>query len=191
MEATSTLPLRRQWWVVLTGVVVGLVSGGALIALSPTTYSSSASILVEPVPMPGQPGQLAPINLGTEAELARSSRAAQTAAEALGRSPDHLADAVSVDVVANTSVLLLHFEASTPEGAQAGAQAFAQAYLTNRADVATSSLSQQLTALTKRIDESTAQLAALDARIAKPSETSPEWDTLRANRATLTGQITR
>lgn len=185
-----TNPLRRQWWVVLVGVLVGLAGGGALIALGPTSYSSSASILVEPVPSTGQPGELAPINLDTEAELARSSLTARTAAASLGQGPDVLADAVTVDVVPNSSVLVLHFDADTPAAARAGAQTFAEAYLANRAQLASKSLTDQSAALTKKLTELTTQLASLDARIADLSDDSPQLETLRASRATLTGQIT-
>jgi Mrp family chromosome partitioning ATPase/uncharacterized protein involved in exopolysaccharide biosynthesis len=195
MKATDALPLRPQWWVLLFGVLVGLAGGGALIALGPVAYSSSVSILVEPVPATGQPGLLAPINLDTEAVLARSSSTARTAATALGTSPDLVVDAITVDVVANSSVLVLHFEAGTPAAAQAGARAVAEAYLASRAEVTIKSLTDHLATLTKKLHESATQLATLDARIAGLTDTggidaAGQLDTLRATRATLTEQIT-
>jgi uncharacterized protein involved in exopolysaccharide biosynthesis len=84
--------------------------------------------------------------------------------------PRDLAANVTVAVPPNTSVLNISYSASTPEDAQRRAQAFARAYLDNRAAVATAKLKTQSAALQaqiaaarKSLQEVTAKKAALPA----------------------------
>jgi len=185
--------VRPYWWLGLAGVAVGLIGGGVAVAVSPVAYSSSAAVLVTPVPTLSLAGQLVAgeINLETEAEVARSSHTAVEAATSLPGepAPEDVVRAVTVDTLANTSVLVMQFEAATPGAARAGAQAIAQAYLANRTALATRTVSEQTTAITAKLKETTAALTTMDARIADLPDGSPQLATLRANRQTLTQQI--
>jgi Mrp family chromosome partitioning ATPase len=167
-----------------------------MLVAQPARFSASAAVLVAPVPSAADddPNGIttAPVNLGTEAQLVRSTDTARRAAALLGTTmaPAQLVEAVAVDPVADTSVLELRFVAPTADQAQAGARAFAQAYLAARADTADTALAQEKTALTTSLAAAQAQLADLDARIAQLPPDSPQQSTLRSARSTLTDQIT-
>lgn len=127
----------RRWFLILLGVVIGLAVGVGVLAVSPKIYESTTSVLVQPT---GDDTNVtngrtaATINLDTEAQIVTSTDVAARSVKLMQSSlgPRDLAKKVSVQVPANTSVLKITFAASSPTGAQKGAEAFAQAYLDNR-----------------------------------------------------------
>ncbi len=189
--------LRRRWWVLALGAVVGLLLAVEVLVLSTKTYTSTAGVLVSPTGVDsasvagGRTG--GEINLDTEAQLLKSVDVA-TRAKALLKVPDEprdLAANVAVAVPPNTSVLNISYNAPTPEDAQRSAQAFAQAYLDNRAAVATAklktdqaALQAQIAAATKRLQEVTGQKAALP-------QTSPDWAEADAQEKIQVARITQ
>ena len=89
------------------------------------------------------------INLDTEAQLVRLRRGRGSAAALLRAAdrPDELARDVSVEVPANTTVLVITYERGRPaRRAQAGSHAFAEAYLRNREETAQADLDAQIAA---------------------------------------------
>jgi len=185
MDATRATALtratRRHWWVVCAGVLACIAGGAIALALTAPVYSSSTSVLVQPIG--GDE-----VNLETEAQLVRSTATAEAAAALLGGS--FRPGPPKVDVLANTSVLIIRYEGATAADAQSGARAFAEAYLATRAAGAKSAIMDQIAALTKKINESTVEVAATNARIAELPPTSPELANLRSTLTTLTAQIT-
>ena len=163
---------RRHWWVVLAAVGVGLGSGALVTHAVPKVYESSASVLVQPVSEDnnasgGRTKGL--INLDTEAQLVVSGAIAAKAAVLL-RSPvppTELARDASVEVPANTTVLVIHFEAATPQGAQAGSHAFAEAYLRNREETARALLDQKIKTLNVKVKQLTTSLTGINNRLVK------------------------
>src|SRR5688572_11587706 len=107
---------RRHWWVALVATGAGLAAGAALTETLPEVYESSTSVLVSAVDQDtnAQGGRTkGSVNLDTEAQLVRSGAVA-TKAVALLRSPlspVDLAKDVSVEVPANTTVLMITFKA--------------------------------------------------------------------------------
>jgi Mrp family chromosome partitioning ATPase len=190
--------VRRHWWLTLAVTLAGLAIALGLLLIQPTRFSSGSAILVLPVPadLTAGPGTLAAgggftaVNLATEAQLVRSTETARRAAALLGggSAPAELVDAVTVDPVANTSVLEVHFEADTPARAQAGGRAIARAYLTARADAANATLAEDKAIVRASLAESSSQLADLDSRIAHTPPGSPQLPTLRSARATVADQ---
>lgn len=144
--------VRRQWPLLVLGMVIGLIAGLALLGLAPKSYSSTTSLLVQPT---GDDTNVAngrtnaAINLDTEAQIVTSTVVAARSAELLNSSllPRELAKHVAVQVPANTSVLKITYADETPRAAQAGSEAFAQAYLDNRKGVAESKLKSSVNAL--------------------------------------------
>ncbi len=193
---------RRHWWLPLITAVAGLGVGAGLLLTQPIHYSASTSVLVQPVPAAptstssatdaNTGASLAPVNLGTEAQLVRSTETARRAAALLQTAtpPADLVDSVTVDPIADTSVLIVHFEADSPASAQAGAKAFATAYLGTRADAASAALADRKGVLASSLADANSQLTALDATIGRLPLTSAQLPTLRSNRTTLAGQIT-
>lgn len=169
--------VRRRWWAVLLGLLVGLSGAYAYSSTRTTEYSSTASVQVLTIEGT-DPGAVAngrtsgALNLDTEAQLVKSSLV-QTRARDLLRTtvtPEELGKSVRVTVPANTSVLDIRFTTDNPEGAAQGAHAFAEAYLAARADTAKAdidaqikSIQAQVTGLNGQVRQLTGQIAALPA----------------------------
>jgi Mrp family chromosome partitioning ATPase len=178
MDAT-----RRHWWLVVVGMLAGVAGAGAVWATATRHYESSTSVLVTSVGVP--------IDLGTEAQLARSTGNATGVATRLrsARPPEQLAASLRVDVLANTSVLVFRYQDRTPAAAQSGSQAFAETYLANRVAAARRDLGAQLAVIEARMTEHNGQLAATNDQIARLPDASPQLASLNGVRATLTRQI--
>jgi Mrp family chromosome partitioning ATPase/uncharacterized protein involved in exopolysaccharide biosynthesis len=189
--------VRRRWWVLALGAVVGLLLAVELLVLSTKTYISTAGVLVLPTGVDsssvsgGRTG--GEINLDTEAQLLMSIDVASRARTLL-KVPDEprdLAANVAVAVPPNTSVLNVSYSAPTPEDAQRSAQAFAQAYLDNRAAVATQKLKTQVAALQEQITAARKNLQEVTAKKAALPETSPDRADADAQENILINQITQ
>lgn len=167
--------LRRRWWAVVGGMVLGLLAGWGFMAIQTPQYVSTTSVLVLPTPdgaaitVAGRTNR--EINLDTEAQLVQSAQVATTVQDLLGSQPTPavLRSNVAVTVPPNSQVLTIEFTATTPEGAQAGAAAYAQAYLDQRRDVAEADiagsvevLTAQLAALREQLNEASVSAAGLD-----------------------------
>jgi Mrp family chromosome partitioning ATPase/ElaB/YqjD/DUF883 family membrane-anchored ribosome-binding protein len=185
---------RRHWWVVLAVTGVGLAAGAAVTSAMPKVYESSTSVLVQPV---GQDANAAggrtkgSINLDTEAQLVGSGAVAAKAATLLRTSvsPIELAKDVSVEVPANTTVLVIRFEADTPQGAQAGSHAFAEAYLRNREETARSGLDEQINSLTLKVKQLTTNLTSINSRLAGSRPGSSDRSNLESLRSNSQNQL--
>ncbi len=176
--------MRSKFWLhVGIGAVLGAGVGFAMLAATRPVYSAAASVLVESVG--------SDVNMQTEAQLVRST---QTAADANARlsggpgDPDVVRGLVGVEALPGTSVLVIRFEASTAAAAQAGAMAFADAYLAARAGAARTALNEQIASLRSRLDDVDNELGEINALITRTPTNSPEMATLRAGQTTLTAQ---
>ncbi|GHE41032.1 hypothetical protein GCM10017673_49170 [Streptosporangium violaceochromogenes] len=155
-------PLRRRWPAVLLLLATGTAGGGALLWAVPPSYTASAQVLVTPTGLQEQTNQVTnrqrePLNLDTEAQIARSALVSGKAAQALKTPPGP----VEVSVPPNTSVLELSYTAPDPATAAAGANAYAQAYLTTRGEAATRALNVQLKALLSKLRQVNASLSTV------------------------------
>ena len=185
---------RRHWWVVLAATGVGLGLGVAVTGAMPKVYESSTSVLVQAVEQDTnqQGGRTkGAINLDTEAQLVGSGAVAAKAAALLRSpiSPVELARDVSVEVPANTTVLVIRFEANSPLAAQAGSHAFAEAYLRNREETARSGLDQQIRSLTLKVRQLTAVLSGINVRLARSRAGSSERSNLESMRSNSQNQL--
>jgi capsular polysaccharide biosynthesis protein len=160
----GSMLLRRR--VALAGfLLAGLCLGGVVLAMTPPSYTASAEVLVAPTGAQEQTNptttrQREPLNLDTEAQIARSAVVAARAARTLKvKDPDTLKDQVSVTVPPNSAVLAVSYTARDPVTAAAGAQAFAKAYLANRQAAAKQVLDAQLKVLAGKLREVDSALA--------------------------------
>jgi Mrp family chromosome partitioning ATPase/capsular polysaccharide biosynthesis protein len=176
---------RRQWWIVILALLAGLTMGAEYHRTLAREYVSQASVLVGPA---GQ--SLDEISIDTEAQLVRSTAVADRAATTLGLpNGDGLADAVAVEVPPKTNVLTIKFRASSAVKAQAGAQAFAQAYIADREENAKAALGAQSGSLRTRIDELNTELAAINGQLVKARQGSSAYATLDSRRVITVSQI--
>ncbi|MCW6005512.1 lipopolysaccharide biosynthesis protein [Micromonospora sp. CPCC 205371] len=186
--------LRRHWWVVL--LLVGIGIGGALLytTAQPKLYESSTSVLVQPA---GQDTNVVggrtkgDINLDTEAQLVRSTAVAAGAAELMRATtvPDELARNVTVEVPANTAVLVITYGAGDPAAARAGSHAFAEAYLRNREESAKADIDAQITALNAKVKQLSSSLTQINSRLARLPDSSPQRPNLESQRSTTQNQL--
>jgi capsular polysaccharide biosynthesis protein/MinD-like ATPase involved in chromosome partitioning or flagellar assembly len=173
--------VRRRWWVILLGLLVGLSGAYAYQQTQTPEYTSTASVQVLDIDSLSSGAvsggrTTGTLNLDTEAQLVRSSLV-QTAAQKLLRTtlpPEELGKSVTVTVPANTSVLDIHFTTSNPQAAAQGAHAFAEAYLSNRGDTAKASIAAQGKALTAQVASLTVQQRQVTGQIAQLPPDSAE-----------------
>lgn len=163
---------RHSPLVLLCGAALAIA--GLLLGLSsPPTYTSVATVLVNPVqgaPF-GPDSRNNQINLQTEAALVRTQAVAEIAASIMGeQAPDaDLRTRVRATVPSSTQVLEIAYTGDSAQEAQQGAQAFADAFLVYRsqraqesADRRTSALGDQRESLEGNLREATAQLSAAE-----------------------------
>ncbi|MCA2215683.1 lipopolysaccharide biosynthesis protein [Wangella sp. NEAU-J3] len=186
--------LRRHWWVVLAATGLGLGLGAVVTSAVPKVYESSASVLVQAVDQDNnQSGgrTKGAINLDTEAQLVGSGAVAAKAAALLRSTepPTELARNVSVEVPANTTVLMITYQADTPDGAQRGSHAFAEAYLRNREETARSGLDAQIKSLSLKVRQLTTNLTGINARLARTQPGSSERSNLESLRSNSQNQL--
>jgi len=149
--------VRLRKWTIL--VILALTIGLALIFsfLQTPIYESTARILVKPNNQSVQ--QSTPIedlvDMDTEKELVQTTAVARLAAEQIGdeTSLKDLLEHLRVEVPTDTQLLDIAFVAQDPRRAQAGAQAFAQAYITFKTRQALVDIENARAAIQERIDE--------------------------------------
>jgi Mrp family chromosome partitioning ATPase/ElaB/YqjD/DUF883 family membrane-anchored ribosome-binding protein len=185
---------RRHWWVVLAAAAAGLGLGAVVTQVMPKAYESSTSVLVQAVTGDNNASggrTKGTINLDTEAQLVVSGAIAVKAAALLRSpvSPIELAHDVSVEVPANTTVLVIRFVADTPQGAQAGSHAFAEAYLRNREETARALLDQQIKTLNVKVKQLTTNLTGINNRLARAPDGSFERSNLESLRNNSQNQL--
>jgi succinoglycan biosynthesis transport protein ExoP len=121
------LLVRRQAWVVVAGVLVALLAAAGYLALTPKTYTSTASVLINPITVDPNATAKALPNVDTEAQLVKSAPVAAAAEQRLhtGLTLADLLQQVSISAPTNTAILDISFAAATPTAAEQGAQVFA------------------------------------------------------------------
>lgn len=176
--------MRAMFWLrVGVGAAAGLGVGAGLLAWTPPVYEASTSVLVESMGLD--------ISMPTEAELVRAT---QTANDAFARLTGHPAQPppvgwlARVEPVPGTSVLVITFAAGLPEVAQAGATAFAEAYLAARDEAARRSLDDQIAAAEARLEDVRTQLGGVTMLIAQLPPDAAELESLRAGQGMLTAE---
>lgn len=179
--------LGRRRLIVVACVLAGVGGGAAALAATPARYTAEAQVQVLPtgvqeqlnIPTARQREQL---NLDTESQIARSTVVSSLAA-AITKYPDpeELRERVTVDVPPNSAILSISFTALDPRAAAAGAQAFADAYLRNRARAAEDALAAQLKLIAARLRQVEADLD--EAPTTSPAAAVPAGGTARTGTA--------
>src|ERR1051325_3540531 len=117
--------LVRRWWIVALAAVLGGIAAFGYALVTPKAYDSTT-----PVQVLAPYGDNSKVDLDTEAQIVPTAQVANGAKTLMGSSDDinTLLANVSVTVPANTAILKITYEASTPAEATKGSQDFAQAY---------------------------------------------------------------
>ncbi|GAB3731161.1 Wzz/FepE/Etk N-terminal domain-containing protein [Nocardiopsis nanhaiensis] len=163
-----TALLRRRWRLVGAGVLGGLALATAGVLVVPSAYTSATAVQVHPTEMAEftgeQSGRLTgDVNLDSEAQVVLSDQVtAALAAEVPGSpSPTDLRERIDVTVPSNSNILEIEYSARSPEDAQQGAAALADAYLDHRGEQARALISGRAEALREEQEELYESLAAL------------------------------
>ncbi|MFF3438029.1 YveK family protein [Streptosporangium sp. NPDC002721] len=151
--------LRRRWPIVLSLFLAGTGCGLTLLWLTPPSYTASGQVLVTATGSQEQTNQVTsrqrePLNLDTEAQVARSAVVAAKARRLFGGLPC----AAEVSVPPNTSVLEISCDAADPRAAASGANAYALAYLAQRRESSTETLTAQLKIVLLKLRQANAGL---------------------------------
>ena len=168
---------RRRWVLILVVTVIGAIAAAGYAVASAPTYAATSQVVVTGVtqgPLTQTSQVNLQVNMSTEQAVAQSPPVIAQAARIINALPAVLQDAaasrLSVTVPASTlttsNVLQITWTAATPRAAQAGANAFAAAYLSYRhrelaGQVASleSVLSNQVATLEKQIAHLTTELS--------------------------------
>jgi capsular polysaccharide biosynthesis protein/MinD-like ATPase involved in chromosome partitioning or flagellar assembly len=150
--------LRRRWWLILVITVAGTLAGAGYLQAAHKVYTATASVYVTATS--GTTNQVAngrttgAVNLDTQAQVVQSSAVAQAAAKLMHATDTvpQLLGRVSVAVPANSQVLAISCQASTPDKAASCAQSFAQAYLSYSSAATTASVNSQISVLQSKIN---------------------------------------
>jgi polysaccharide biosynthesis transport protein len=211
--------LGRRWRVIVLVTLLGVLASGIYIHTKSADYDSSAEVRVAQVTSNQFAGNQTPIansvSMPTEQRIAASATVADAAATKLGTGitgPQALSH-LTVTVPATTQILNFTYAARNPAAAQAGAKAFADAYLANReatnaAAIATlraelnselARFTQQKTKLSQQLLSTTDsslrqslenQIGSVDTNIASTSESLTSLSTIDPRAATLTQAAT-
>lgn len=195
MKDDSPLDIPAALWhrrvlILLLAVLTALGATGASF-MQPTTYRSSAKVWVKPTAInpPGSIPLALTIDLVTEAQLAKSQQVGSLAADATNTDAASMLAGVQVEAPAAGQVLTIAFVASTPTMAQKGAQSFADAYLTFRADQAQEQIATAIAAAEQQLSGLREKVAALSNDIADADPGSPLFIAKQNELAQTNGQI--
>lgn len=161
----------RRWPVVVGFSVVGLIAGYLVYASAPTTYSATARVQVLPFDDAFSDAKGAEVDMSTERDLVKSDAVAEAIRKQVGLDGENRAILSHITVVTdpegNSDVMAITFDGDTAKETQAGANAAAAGYLSQRkasakatADKALANLQDDLTSAQQAVSEATAAVNA-------------------------------
>lgn len=173
-------------------VLLGLLAS----AIVPTTYRSTASILVTPISADPTATFESNVEVGmaTEERIATSSAVVVQVADRLAEqdievSHDDLSASVTVSSPKESRILDLSYDASTPGRARAGAETFAQTYLAYRSQLANEDKEAVLDSLRNRIALLKEQLAEVSAEQLRFEAGSESFITVSVEKESIKSEL--
>lgn len=188
--------VRRRWALVVAAVLAGAALGAGYAHHAGHTYAATAQVLVAPVTqgplnLPSQVTLL--VNMSTEQTVAQSGPVIDQAAKLMHVSATVLqADAakdLTVAVPTTSDVLQITWQAKTAKAAQAGANAFADAYLSYRHAYLASQIANLDTVLTGQVKSLQGRIARATAELSTVPPGAPNHQSLSIGVNQLTSQL--
>lgn len=172
LEPTVAGAMRRYWWLVLVGGVLGGVLGFALAESTTTEYTATAALIVEdprlaslsgtaPTPERYVADQVAII----ESTLVAEEASQVAAAAGSDLSPDDLESRLAVSTFANSNRVVIVYRSSSPEAARLGADSIAEAYQEVRRTEARRNFADTLERLDRSIETLNERVTDIQARL--------------------------
>lgn len=185
LEPTVTGALRRFWWIVLIGGILGAVGGYLLAQSAATEYTAEASLIVEdpraasltvasPSPERYVSDQVAII----ESTLVAEEASRLLAEEGIAVSPEDVQSGLAVGTFTNSNRIVVVFRAVTPEAAQRGADAIAAAYQEVRRSEARRNFEDALERLNRSLETLDVRVADAQDRLNELTEGDPLLEAL-------------
>jgi Mrp family chromosome partitioning ATPase len=189
------LVIRRRWVIVLVAALLGAVAAFGYAHHKGYVYAATSQVVVEPVTQ----GPLNPaaqpslqVNMATEQAIAESAPVAQLGSAMLHRAVPKAstsASHLSVTVPTLSDVLQITWQASTPKAAQAGANAYASAYLTYRHQLLSSDITQLGRTLSAQVTTLQGQIRSVTAQLNTSPAGTVQHQNLDATLTQLNGQL--
>ena len=181
---------RHKWLILLVAASVTLLV--AIYSYSrPSVYESTAQFLVRPtLVQPLQSNPFDTVSMPTEMQLVKSAQVAEIAQQTIGGTLQDALDGVSVTNPANTQILDISYSAHDPQAAQAGAQAFAQAYQTYKHDQAVSTIKTYSDTIQAQISSLDGEIADLNTQIAESTDPAQQQSWIEQRNSLDTSRLT-
>lgn len=189
-----TAVLRRQAWVVILFVVLGMLAAGLYAVMVAPTYVSEATIVVKPTKVDLNRTNVRPdllVNLFTEREIVESETVAVVVSERVPGAPDpeQLLSNLTVDIVDGGEVLVIRYDGQDRETSPLIVQAFASAYLEMRGDDATTTVEGRAEEYRQKIADAQDDLEQANRQISSSPAGSVALVAAQSTRDILTNEI--
>ena len=178
--------VRRRWVLVLAATLVGAIAAAGYAVTSGHKYAATSQVVVSSLvlaPSTASPTSQAnsPVNMSTEQAIAQSPPIVARAAKILGlpaatlqaEAPKRLSIAVPATTLITSNVLQITWTAPKPRAAQAGANAFATAYLSYRHGAFAAQVARLLTRDERQLTGIQDKIAQLTGQVSKTQSGTP------------------
>jgi non-specific protein-tyrosine kinase len=179
----------RKWTIILSALLITALAVGMSYRRTPI-YKATARVLVKPLNLDPSEVQFSTTNLNTETQLARSDAVATIAKQELQSQEEvtTLMGGLSVEVPADTEILVFNYSHPDASEAQLRSQAFAEAYLEHRRQSLLEDLLASSETLQERITELNSQLEDVNEDLAT-ARTDAERAALQTQASSLVTQL--
>ena len=171
--------VRRRWYVVLVGLLVGVLGGLGYLSATPKSFTATSSVNVnvissQPFDNTKPASQL--FDPETEVQLATSAQVLGSAATVLGngKTLTQMRAATVIQPVAGATVVKVMYTAPTQAQAVKGADAIATAYLDYRSAAATTKVNKVVNQLDKQRKSLASDLLKANQHILNAAAGSPQ-----------------
>lgn len=186
--------LRRRWRLLVVCGVGGLLLALAASITQPTLYRSTTNLEISPVSATQTASNgliMQPAEIATQMQVLQSTPVAERVIEALNLdvTPSQLLDSVTATQETDTRVISVTATRPTAKESQQVAAAFADEYLTFRAEQANQLKEDALAAMKEDAMATREELAAVEQKI--PGATGAELARLRSRQQSLLVELTQ
>lgn len=182
--------LRRRWYVLPAGALVGLLLAGAFLAVTPVKATAFTSIdlrVISTTPFDFARPEPELLNKTTEEQTARSPAVIATVTDELDRTVAEIRGSMQVAVIPDSTVMQIHYTAGGKEQARVGADALAAAFLEARTTNNEERVNRVLEAYDANLERLRDRLVALSA--AQDGATGQERAEAEAEETVVHAQI--
>jgi Mrp family chromosome partitioning ATPase len=186
--------VRRRWWLVPLGLVLGALAGTLLPPKDASAYEARAVLIIQPPqnPLGGNTFVNDPDRyvIGQLSVLQSSELAARLADKFPGETTASIRSAVSVEQAPKTDIVTVTARSSDPAKAERLANAWAELYISDLRDRASAAQGPALESVKRQIDEINSKLTAVQQTISDNQKVIADQSTLVTALASQGGQNT-